>query len=224
VEEEAGKVAARVSALEAALSAPQVMHMLSTLAALSQGLRTVLLAGGIVCVALAAVDWAVRVRRINPFNPAARFLRARIDPRLAGVERLVLRAGGHPSTTPWWAVVGYVVVALLLLALADLALSVVGDIQTALLGGLPGIVWLLVHWTFGFLILALIVRVLSTWIPPLAASRWARWSYGATDWMLRPLQRVLPALGPVDISPIVAYFGLTFVRWLVESVLLGSAR
>ncbi len=198
--------------------------MLSTLAALSQGLRTVLLAGGIVCVALAALDWAVRARRISPFNPTARFLRARVDPRLAGVERLVLRAGGHQSTTPWWAVVAYVVVALLLLALGDFALSVVGDIRTALAGGLLGIGWLLVHWTFGFLILALIVRVLSSWIPPLASSRWTRWSYGATDWMLRPLQRVLPALGPVDISPIVAYFGLTFVRWLVESVLLGSAR
>jgi YggT family protein len=198
--------------------------MLSSLAVLSQGLRLALLFGGILVASLAALDWAVRTRRFNPFSGVARFTRSRVDPRLAGIERLVLRAGGHPSTTPWWGVVAYVVIALLLLALIDFALSLFADVGFALSAGAVGIVWLLVHWGFGFLIVALMVRVISSWIPPLATSRWTRWSYGATDWMLRPLRRVLPTLGPVDISPIVAYFGLTLVKWLVESALLGSAR
>lgn len=195
--------------------------MLSTLAALSQALRSVLLAGGLLVAAIAAVDWAVRTRRINPFNGVARFMRARVEPRCAGIERLVLRAGGHQSATPWWAAFAYVLVALLGLALVDFVLDAARAATVAAAGGAPGILALLVHWVFGFFIFALLVRVVASWVPPLAARRWISWSHGATEWMLRPLRRVLPSLGPVDISPIVAYFGLLLVRTLVESVLLG---
>lgn len=195
--------------------------MTSNLAVLSQALRSALFAGGFIVVALAAIDWAVRTRRINPFNGIARFMRARVEPRCAGIERLVLRAGGHPSAVPWWAAFAYVVLALLLLSLFDLLLESAQDVSIAMAGGALGILALIIHWIFGFFILALFVRVLASWVPQLASSRWVSWSYGATEWMLRPLRAVLPALGPVDISPIVAYFGLRVVRYLVEAVLLG---
>lgn len=193
--------------------------MIPTLAVLSQALRTALFAGGVVLAAVAALDWAVRTRRITPFGGVSRFVRSRVDPRLAGIERLVLRSGGHGSTTPWWGLLAYVVLALLILALVDLVVGLVADATVAASAGPAGLLWLAVHWTFGFLILALLVRVISSWIPALARSRWARWSHPATEWMLRPLRQLLPAVGPLDVSPIVAYFGLTFVRYLVETVL-----
>jgi YggT family protein len=195
--------------------------MPSTLAALSQVLRTALLVGGLVALAIAAVDWAVRTRRINPFNGIARFMRARVEPRCAGIERLVLRAGGHPSATPWWAVFAYVLVALVVIAVADLLLEAVQSVGFAVAAGPLGIIALAIHWTFGVLIIALLVRVVASWVPMLASRPWISWSYGATEWMLRPLRQVLPVLGPVDISPIVAYFGLLLVRFLVEAVILG---
>jgi uncharacterized protein YggT (Ycf19 family) len=40
--------------------------------------------------------------------------------------------------------------------------------------------------------------------------------------MLRPLRRVVPPLGVIDITPLVAYFGLVLLEWLVESVLLAG--
>jgi YggT family protein len=193
--------------------------VLSDLAVVTQALRTLLLVGAVAGAGMAAVDWAVRTRRINPFNGVARFMRGRVEPRLAGVERQVVRAGGRPSTTPWWALLAYVVVALLLLAAVDLIVSLIGDLVGAMTAGPRGILLLLVHWTFGFLSVALMVRVLSSWFPRLAASRWASWSYGATEWMLRPLRALLPSLGPVDISPIVAYFGLWLLQMIVESAL-----
>lgn len=198
--------------------------MFTVLATVSQSLRSLLLAGGGVLLVVAALDWGVRTRRLNPFGGVARFTRSRIDPRLGGIERLVVRAGGHPSATPWWALVGYAVAALLVLALVDFALSIATDVGVALSGGALGLLWLAVHWAFGLLIAALIVRVLSSWFPAFAHSRWVMWSYSLTDWMLRPLRRVLPPLGVVDLSPLVAYFGLTAARWLVESVLLGGIR
>ena len=187
-------------------------------------LRPLLLAAGIVFAVVATVDWAVRTRRINPFSGTARFMRGRVDPRIAGVERQVTRVGGHAASTPWWALVAYVVCAALLLAAFDMLASLVRDAIVASSLGSAGLVVLVVRWTFGILRLALLVRVIASWFPALARRRWISWSAGATEWMLRPLRRVIPSFGVMDITPIVAYFALQLVQWLVETVLLAGLR
>lgn len=195
---------------------------LRVLALVSYFFRLALLAVGIVLVLVAALDWAARTRRLNPFGGIARFMRSRVDPRLTGVERQVMRMGGQLSATPWWALLAYVVLAALAIALLDAAIGLVLDAQAAFGRGALGVLFLLIRWTFAFLKFALIVRVVVSWLPRLAHSRWLSWSYGATDWMLRPLRRVVPPLGVIDITPLVAYFGLVIVEWLVESVLLAG--
>ena len=201
-----------------------MIQALAALAALSAVLRTVLLGVGLVLAALATADWAARTRRINPFSGAARFLRGSIDPRLAGIERQVLRAGGHPAATPWWALVAYVVVAALLLAALDMLAGLIREVVFATTMGATGFLFVLVRWTFSFLRLALLVRVLASWFPRAAEARWLRWSFGATEWMLRPLRRVIPSLGMVDITPIVAYFVLQLIEGLVSRALFSGMR
>jgi len=77
--------------------------LIGAVATLTAFLRGAFLVGGVVLGAVAAADWAVRTRRLNPFGSVARFLRARVDPQLVGIERRVLRAGGRPTATPLWA-------------------------------------------------------------------------------------------------------------------------
>ena len=197
---------------------------LVALALVTDTMRTVLLVGGVVLAGVATVDWAVRTRRINPFNGVARFMRAKVDPRLAGVERQVARAGGHPASTPWWALVAYIVCALLLLAVLDVLASMLSEAAAATSLGGPGLLLLVIRWTFSFLLLALLVRVIASWLPHLAASPWLSWSFGATEWMLRPLRRIIPTIGVMDITPIVAYFALQIVQKLVETVLFAALR
>ncbi len=196
--------------------------MTDALVALAQAsgmLRTILLAGGILLAALATLDWAVRSRRINPFSGVARFMRTNVDPRLAGIERQVVRAGGHQSATPWWAVLAYVVCGALLIALFDLVLSLLASALQLGSMGPKGIVVLAISWIFGFLRLALFLRVILSWLPRFAHSRWVSWSFPATEWMLRPLRGLIPSFGVMDLSPIVAYFGLQLAEWLVMSLL-----
>jgi YggT family protein len=147
-----------------------------------------------------------------------------VDPQLAGIERRVLRAGGRPTATPLWALMLYVVAAMLALAALDMIGSLVRQAAFATSLGAGGLLLLVVRWTFGFLAFALLVRVISSWIPTLAASRWIRWSYGATEWMLRPLRALIPSLGVIDITPIVAYFALQLLQFLVETILLAALR
>ena len=197
---------------------------LTAIATLTTFLRTIFLVGGVVLAAVAVADWAVRSRRLNPFGSVARFLRARVDPSLAGVERRVLRAGGRPTATPLWALMAYVVAAMLVLAALEMVASLLRQavFATALGGG--GLLLLVVRWTFGFLSFALLVRVISSWIPSLGASRWVRWSYGATEWMLRPLRGLMPSVGVIDITPIAAYIALKILQWAVETMLLAALR
>ena len=223
----ARNVATNCGALEAAPPAGQLWPMiesLTALAALTQFLRSAFLVGGIVLAGVAAADWAVRARRLNPFGGVARFLRTRVDPRLSGVERQVVRAGGRATATPWWALVAYAVLAALVLGALDVLGALLREAAMASTLGATGLLVLAVRWTFGFLRLALLVRVLSSWFPSLGASRWMRWAYGATEWMLRPLRRLIPTFGVIDVTPILAYFALQLVQWLVESILIGAMR
>jgi len=192
------------------------------LALVSRGIRLALLVVGMVLAVVAALDWATRTRRLNPFSGIARFMRAKVDPRLGGVERQVVRAGGQLTATPWWALVAYVIIAALVIAAVDGVIGLVLDAQLAVGRGAVGVLFLLVRWTFAFLRIALIVRVVASWLPRLAHSRWVSWSFGATDWMLRPLRRVVPSLGVIDITPIVAYFALVIAEWLITSVLFAG--
>lgn len=145
-------------------------------------------------------------------------MRQRVDPRLAGVERQVVRAGGHPSSAPLWALVGYVVAGALLLAALEMLGGFTRQVMIAGSLGAVGLVALVISWGFGILRFAIIVRVLSSWFPALARSRWLSWTYGATEWLLRPLRRLIPTIGMIDISPIVAYFALQILESIIMRV------
>jgi YggT family protein len=201
-----------------------MLTLIGAVTTLTAFLRVAFLIGGVVLGAVAAADWAVRTRRLNPFGSIARFLRARVDPQLAGVERRVLRAGGRPTATPLWALMAYVIAAMLVLAGMEMISSLLRQAVMATTVGGAGLLLLAVRWTFGFLAFALLVRVVASWVPSLGASRWVRWSYGATEWMLRPLRGLIPSLGVIDITPIVAYFALQLLQYLVETILLAALR
>ena len=166
---------------------------------------------------VALIDWAVRTRRINPFNPVARFFRRSVDPIMMPIERRIVRAGGLPSSAPWWTLVVIVVGGIILLSLLRFLVERVGQAAFLVSQGPGGVLRLLISWTFAVLQVALIVRVISSWFRLSPYSRWVRWSYVLTEPILRPLRQIIPPLGMIDITPIVAYF----VLWLLEGLLLG---
>jgi YggT family protein len=178
-------------------------------------LRAALLSIAVVFGAICILDWAVRTRKISPFNPIARFCRTTIDPFIAPIERRVIRAGGTPASAPLWALAAVVIGGILLLTLLDVIRVEVVRSIVASQGGAAGIFHLLVSWTFTILRFALIVRVISSWLPISPYSPWIRWSYALSEPILAPLRRIVPGLGGLDITPILAYFLLS----IIESVL-----
>jgi YggT family protein len=179
-------------------------------------LRLVLFVLAAVLFVLFAIDWLVRTRRINPFHPVARFFRRAVDPVILPVERQVVRAGGVPSSAPWWALVAVVVGGILLLVALDFLRELIYTAFVAAVAGTSGLYYLLVHWTFGILRLALFVRIIASWLRLSEYKPWIRWSVTLTEWLLRPLRGFIPPLGMIDVTPIVAYL----VLWMLEGILL----
>ena len=184
------------------------------------GLRVALFAAAVVVGVIALVDWMVRTRRISPFSGIARFFRRTVDPLMVPVERVVIRAGGQPASAPWWSLVAVVAGGVVLLFLLDIVRGLLAQLAYGVSDRrtLPII---LVSWVFRLIELALIVRVLSSWLPISPYSRWVRWTYPLTNWILTPLRRLIPTLGAMDITPIVAYL---LLAWILEPMVLRVLR
>jgi len=183
-------------------------------------LRPLVFAAGFIAGVGAITSWGVRTRRISPFSPVARFVREKIDPVLiTPMERRLLRAGGTPYAAPWWALAVVILGGLLLLSgiqfLRDQFLMLAYASQSG-----AGLVLLLVQWTFSVLRIALFARVIASWVGGGPYSKWWRWSFVLTEWFLAPLRNVIPTIGMIDISVLVAYFGLG----IIESLILGVLR
>jgi YggT family protein len=180
-------------------------------------LRTALLSVAVVFGAICVLDWAVRTRKISPFNAVARFCRSTIDPFIAPIERKVVRAGGNPASAPLWALTAVVIGGILLLSFVDFIQGEIFTTMRAFQGGAAGLFHLLVSWTFTILKVALLVRVVSSWLPVSPYSPWISWSFKLSEPILTPLRRIVPNLGMLDITPILAYFLLN----LLESLLFN---
>ena len=182
------------------------------------GLRVALFWSATALAVVFGIDWLVRTRRINPFNPVARFFRTSVDPLLAPVERRVVRAGGMPTSAPWWALVIVVVGGIVLISLLGFVRNQLMGIAFAADAGPRGILRLLVSLTFSVLQIALFIRVISSWFRISPYSRWVRWTFQLTEPILAPLRQIIPNLGMIDITPIVAYFLLS----ILSSVILSA--
>ena len=194
--------------------------MLSAIDALLGVLRVVIFVIAAVALVVFTVDWLVRTRRVSPFGAVARFFRRVIDPLIVPVERRVVRAGGLPASAPWWALVVVVLGGLVLLALLEFIRGQLAFAAAAGGVGARGVIGVIITWTFGILQIALIIRVISSWVRISEYSRWIRWTIPLTEWLLRPLRRLIPPIGGmIDLSPLIAFFVLVIAKSLLLSIL-----
>jgi YggT family protein len=175
--------------------------------------RVLLILAG-VTAAICIMDWAIRARHINPFSPIARFFRRFIDPLLKPLETMIVRRGGMPTQAPFYAFMVVIVGGLALLYLLRFGMAMALRIRVGVSS--PAQFGLMVlGWAFDFLILALIVRVISSFLPVSPYSKWIRWSDVSTEWFMAPLRRIIPPFGQIDFTPLVAYILLRVVAGIL---------
>jgi len=168
---------------------------------------------------VALTHWATRSRRINPFGPWARSIRKLSDPILLPLERRVIRFGGGPQNAPLW-LLGLVIGAgLLLLSLTSWLIGTAAGLRTIADGGPRVWARVLVDAIFTVLMAAIFIRVIGSWLGVGPYNRWMRPMYTLTNWLIDPIRRILPPMGMIDFSPMVAWLVLYVVRGFVRGML-----
>ncbi len=195
------------------------MEMIQAAQVFDQVLRGLLLVALLASLTVALTAWAIRHKHLDAFSGWSRWVRRWSDPILSPVERQLVRRGRNPQEAPTW-LLGIVAVAgILVLSLTRWLVGTAATIAALGEGGTLPVVWFLVNLLYNALLLALLVRVIGSWV---GATRWTsliRWSYTLTDWLVLPIQRRLPPFGPFDLSPILAYFALLLLRSLILGLL-----
>jgi YggT family protein len=182
---------------------------------IDDALRLGALVAFLAALALSVGSWAVATRRLSPFSLAARIIRRASDPMVVPLERFLVRHGRNPQNAPWWLLGIVMAGGILVITATPWLLATLASAVAAARSGTRGVVRLVVYLAGQIVLLALIVRVVGSWVGAGRHSRWMRPAYLLTDWIVRPLQRFVPPLGSVDITPLVAWFLLQLVLGLV---------
>jgi len=179
--------------------------------------RVLVFAAVAIAVVTALASWLVRTKQVNPMGPLGQSLRRLSDALLKPMEARIVRAGGNPVHAGWWLVVIVAVVGLVSLGLLSwLAATFVQSTEAFRSGGPRGLFRLLMEWGVSLLTLAIIVRVVGSWFG-LEFRPWMRPVVRATDPIFKPIQRLVPPIGGLDFTPLIAIVAL----WLVKQLILG---
>ena len=183
---------------------------------LQLALRYVVFAAFAASALVALASWLVRTRRISPFGALGRTLRSASDPLIRPVETRLVRAGGNPAHAGWWLVVAVAAAGVLLVTLGNWLVETAYGVAAAFSAGPRAAIALAVVVAYKIIVVALVVRVLASWLGYFRYSRLLRPAYALTDWVVEPIRRVLPPTGGLDWSPLAAWLAL----WVLERLLL----
>jgi YggT family protein len=168
---------------------------------------------------VALTHWAARNRRINPFGAWSRFMRKVSDPVLLPLERRIIRAGGGPQNAPLWLLGIVIGVGLVLLSLTSWLIGTAASLMMIAEGGPRAWLRVLVDAIFTVLMAAILIRVIGSWFGIGPYRRWMRPFYALTSWLIDPIRRILPPMGVIDFSPMVAWLVLYVVRGFVRGMI-----
>ncbi|HYC31321.1 MAG TPA: YggT family protein [Gemmatimonadales bacterium] len=166
---------------------------------------------------VAATHWAVRRRRIGPFGPWPRLVRRVSDPILLPLERRVMGAGGSPQDAPLWLLGIAIAGGLVLLSFLRWVARFGYTLSSVVSAGPRAWVYFLVSGAFGLVMAAIVVRVVASWLGVSPYRRWMRPIVVLTDWIVEPVRRLLPPMGMIDFSPMVAWL----ILWVARGLILG---
>ncbi len=181
--------------------------------------RVLVVAALVYASVVALTHWAVRSRRITPFGAWPRFVRRLSDPVVVPLERRIVRAGGSPQDAPLWLLGVVVAGGLLLLTVVHWLAGFAATLGTLSESGPRAWAGFLVSGLFNVLMIALLIRVISSWFGISPYRPWMRPVMALTNWIIDPIRRILPPFGMIDFSPLVAWLVLTLVRGFVLSLL-----
>jgi YggT family protein len=179
--------------------------------------RAIVVAALVYASIVALTHWAVRQRKIGPFGFWPRMVRRASDPILLPLERRVMRRGGSPQDAPLWLLGIVLAGGLLLLSLTSWLIGMSGAFTAMAYSGPRAWARLLLSSAFNLVMVAIFIRVVASWFGIGPYRPWMRPLVLLTDWIIEPVRRILPPMGMIDFSPMVAWL----ILWVLRGFVLG---
>lgn len=167
---------------------------------------------GAVFAALLLLRFWMQAVRVRPPLSLGQFMFRLTDWLVLPLRRVLPGMGGYD----WASLAGAFLIALLSVALVLTIRSAFALEPWLLLSILS-----MVHWIgYGFIGL-LFIEVIFSWVNPHAPL--APLVRALNEPLMRPLRRVIPPIGGIDLSPLVAFLLLRIAVFVAEGLLLGMA-
>jgi YggT family protein len=152
--------------------------------------------------------FVLQLVRADFYNPLSQFAVRATQPLLKPLRRIIPSLFGLDMSS----LVLAIIVQMILMALTLLlAYGTTGDPLHLLIWALIGVTALFLNIFF----YALIISVILSWVAPGSHNPGAEMVNQITEPLLAPLRRILPSLGGLDISPILAFMVLKLLDMLV---------
>lgn len=156
---------------------------------------------------------------VNPFTWHARTVRSLSDPLLNPVRRAIMGFGFQPNLAPLVVILIAILLGWFAVQLAQSILNTAaGVIVTFQMGRFIALVGYIILGALNVYELLIFLRIIFSWGMVSYRNRLMRFLVNATDPILLPLRRIIPPLGMMDISPIVA----VLIIWLLEKAVAGT--
>lgn len=176
-------------------------------------------------LAIAAVILLMVIRLIadamdlNPFAWTSRTIRRLSDGLVMPVRGGLRGFGVEPKFAPLVVILISILLGFFLLQLVStIATTVVGVIESTQVGAFFWVIGFILYGFLSIYSLLVIIRVIFSWAMLSYSNRVMRFLIDATEPLLGPLRRVVPLLGRIDISPIVALL----ILWLFQAAIMGT--
>lgn len=156
---------------------------------------------------------------LNPFGWSSQTIRRLTDPLLGPVRRALMGFGVDPKFSPLVTILLAILVGWFGLQLfASIANTIAGVLYSFREHKLVAVAGYLLYGLVGFYTLLIFIRIIFSWGMISYTNRVMRFLVDATEPMLGPLRRMVPALGTFDISPIFAFI----ILWLFQAAIAGT--
>jgi len=149
--------------------------------------------------------------RADFYNPVSQFLVRITNPLLIPMRKVVPSLGKYDTSA---------LLLMLLLQLISLGLVVLlRGVSVSIVTLLSVAVGELVMLAINVFMFSIIIQVILSWINPGNYNPVTAMLYSITSPVMRPIQRVIPPISGIDLSPLVAIIGLQVLRMLIMPLL-----
>ncbi|HTG93324.1 MAG TPA: YggT family protein [Pyrinomonadaceae bacterium] len=179
----------------------------------------IVVAAIIAVIALMVIRLIAEAANLNPFSRPSLLIRQLSDPFVLRMRRGLMGFGIDPKYSPVVVILIAILLGWFVLQLAEtLAYTAAGLLNSVRHGAMVSALGFIIYGAVSLYIIFIFMRIVFSWGMVSYSNRIMRFLVKTTEPLLGPLRRIVPPLGMLDISPIVAFL----ILWLFQQAIAGT--